>query len=69
MVLPHYTIEADTTGGYRLPISTRKSGAIMWDAMHFASLGYPEDRPSKLEGEANPIEAEPGTVQEPVMQP
>jgi len=52
MPLPHYTIEADTTGGYRLPISTRKWGAIMWDAMHFASLGYPEDRPSKEVQEA-----------------
>ena len=47
MVLPHYTIEADTAGGYRLPISTRKWGATMWDAMHFVSLGYPENRPSK----------------------
>jgi len=52
MSLPHYSIEADTIGGYRLPISTSKWGATMWDAMHFVSLGYPEDRPSKEVQEA-----------------
>ena len=45
-MLPHYSIDADTAGGYRMPISTRKWGATMWDAMHFVSLGYPEDNPS-----------------------
>lgn len=52
MSLPQYSIEADTNGGYRLPISTKKWGATMWDAMHFVSLGYPEVRPSKEVQEA-----------------
>jgi hypothetical protein len=41
-----YTIEADANGGFRLPIATHLWGPIMWDAMHFISLGYPEDNPT-----------------------
>ena len=41
-----YTIEADAKGGFRLPIATRLWGPTVWDAMHFISLGYPEDNPS-----------------------
>ena len=37
----------ESIGGRRLPISTKKWGATMWDAMHFVSLGYPEDHPPK----------------------
>jgi hypothetical protein len=41
-----YTPLVDRRGGFRLPISPRRWGAVMWDTLHFVSLGYPERDPA-----------------------
>lgn len=33
-------------GGYRMPISPDTWGPVVWDALHYVSLGYPETNPS-----------------------
>lgn len=42
----NYTPQVDRRGGYRLPISPDRWGAVMWDTLHYVSLGYPEKDPA-----------------------
>lgn len=41
-----YTPLVDRRGGVRLPISPTRWGPVIWDTLHYVSLGYPERDPA-----------------------
>lgn len=41
-----YTLDTEFRGGFRRPISTALWGPVIWDTLHYISLGYPVDNPT-----------------------